>query len=242
MHVRAGPMPEGCNYRLEDCMVFPLPPAHAYGVGSNFSLPCQLVQQTFVQVPVYWYKLKPDGTLVWMDAQRRNENLHTTFLEFRDAKMDYEGIYICSVLNSLSMNLISEAFKPITKPLFTYVMIFNDQRPPVQTTLLKDVTTLYLQFLVGTMFNFLNRQVSQCKPLVEEVKSMRTSLAVELNNKTIESVTNKTPWIGIVTIVLLVILIIIVVINSFLWIVVTLHVITLSESFTDFTSLAAKDG
>ena len=29
MHVRAGPMPEGCNYRLEDCMVFPLPPAHA---------------------------------------------------------------------------------------------------------------------------------------------------------------------------------------------------------------------
>ena len=61
-----------------------------------------------------------------MDALRRNENLHTTFLEFRDAKMDYEGIYICSVLNSLSMNLISEAFKPITKPLFTYVMIFND--------------------------------------------------------------------------------------------------------------------
>ena len=86
MQVRAYPMPDGCNYRLENCMIFPLPPAHAYGVGSNFSLPCQLVQQTFVQVPVYWYKLKPDGTLTWMDAQRRNENLHTTFLEFRDAK------------------------------------------------------------------------------------------------------------------------------------------------------------
>ena len=92
------------------------------------------------------------------------------------------------------------------------------------------------------MFNFLNRQVSQCKPLLEEVKIMRTSLAVELSNKTIESVANKTPRIGIATIVLLVILIIIVVINSFLWIVVTLHVITLSESFTDFTSLAAKSG
>ena len=180
--------------------------------------------------------------MTWLDGQKRNEILHTTFLEIRDAKMDYEGIYICSVLSGLNRKLISEAFKPITKHLFTYVMIFNDQRPPVQTTLLKDVTSLYLQFLVGTMFNFLNRQVSQCKPLVEEVKIMRTSLAVELNNKTQELVEKTTTWIEIVTIVLLIILIVLVVINSFLWITNTLHVITLSESFTDFTSLAAKSG
>ena len=190
-------------------------PAYAYGEGSNFSIPCQLVQQSFIPFQLYWYKLSSDGTLTWLDGQKRNEILHTTFLEIRDAKMDYEGIYICSVLSGLNRKLISEAFKPITKPLFTYVMIFNDQRPPVQTTLLKDVTSLYLQFLVGTMFNFLNRQVSQCKPLVEEVKIMRASLAVELNNKTQELVEKTTTWIEIVTMVLLIILIVLVVINSF---------------------------
>ena len=242
MQLRAHAMPDGCNYRIEDCMVLPLPPAHVFEAGSNFSLPCQLVQQTFVPFPLYWYKVKSDGTLTWMDGQKRNEHLYTTFLEVRNVEIDFEGIYICSVLKGLNRKLMSEAYKPITKPLFTYVMIFNEQRPPVHTTLLKDVTSLYLQFLVGTMFNFLNRQVSQCKPLVEEFKTMRTSLAVELNNKTTEITTKESPWIGIVSLVLLIVLIVIMVINLFLWIVNTLHVINLSESFADFTSLAAKSG
>ena len=71
---------------------------------------------------------------------------------------------------------------------------------------------------------------------------MRTSLAVELNNKTTEVTTKESPWIGIVFLVLLIVLIIIMIINSFLWIVNTLHVINLSESFADFTSLAVKSG
>ena len=130
MKLKAYPMPEDCYYRIEDCMQLPLHPAYVYRVESNFSLPCQLVQQTFVPFELYWYKLKPDGTLAWLDGQRRNTLLHTTFLVVQDVKLDFEGIYLCSVLSGLNRKPISDAYKPLTKPIFTYIMILTNNVHP----------------------------------------------------------------------------------------------------------------
>ena len=120
----------------------------------------------------FWYKVATNGTLFYANNFKNRHLLKTTFMEFIPLTLNDEGLYLCSILR-LHKRQISEAFDPVTKPLFTYINVYNKQRPELSLDVIQDITRIYIQFLVGTLFNVLNTQTAECKPLVQEVQRLR---------------------------------------------------------------------
>ena len=122
-------------------------------------------------------------------------------MEFIPLTLNDEGLYPCSVLR-LHKRQISEAFDSVTKPLFTYINVYNKQRPELSLDVIQDITRIYIQFLVGTLFNVLNTQTAECKPLVQEVQRLRDIMTAEFVEKLRNVRTRRLLWIDFVTLFL----------------------------------------
>ena len=113
-----------------------------------------------------------------------------------------EGLYLCSVLSGLHGRMISESYYPVTQPMLTYIYVYNEQRPALTISLVKDITRIYIQFLVGTLFQFLNKQTAECKPLVKETQVIKSSMLVEFADKLHQVRTRALTWIDFVNLFL----------------------------------------
>ena len=106
-----------------------------------------------------------NGTLRNATYSRQMEKIKATFLELREADLEDEGLYVCSVLSYLNDHSIKDAYASRTAPIYTYVMIYYDQRPPISRILVKSVTEVYVRFMVQVLFHFLYQQKMHCDPV-----------------------------------------------------------------------------
>jgi hypothetical protein len=193
--VREVELHKNCHYIWPDCVRFDLQPSYTLRENHNAMISCQVVAEKHEQVDTYWYTVTPNGTLYWDKTARNIRAWRATVLEFKSVKLINEGLYLCSVLSSLNGRMITEAYVPVTKPKLTYLKVYNEQRPTLTISVMKNITQIYVQFLVGSLFNFLNKQTFECSVMAKESKEVRRLMLSEFSENLRKVRTRPITWI-----------------------------------------------
>ena len=184
-----------CHYIWPDCLRWDLEPSYTLRENHDAMIPCQVVAAGHTQVDTYWYKVASNGTL-YLDRTGRNIRAwRATILEFKPIKLENEGLYLCSVLSGLHGRMVTEAYIPVTKPKLTYLYVYNEQRPALTISVMKDITQIYVQFLVGSLFTFLNKQTYECSIMAKESKEVRRLMLNEFSENLRKVRTRPVTWI-----------------------------------------------